>query len=469
MKSKNAIQFGIVSLASLLSLAAVFFTYSAAKENFQAESNLFKSNLTGIEEIAAPVSYETRIAKGDQLVLNEYYTLAASEYALAIQLLEENPEGHSKLGETYLKLDEDLKAQEQFKRARELDPQNSHYATNYAISLIHSRNYEAASNILNEHPESGEALFYSALLDGFNGAHEDAQKKLSKTNENENTVDSSTFQSVQNAYINYNSQQDGQEIYIEALLTNAFIDLEEFELAEDLARKTLEKEESYRDVWIMLGYALLKTKNFQESEDAFKAAKNLDSINPNTHYFLGSTHFEQNEFQDAVNSFELALLNGFEPQTEAYRLLAESYLELEQYEAALEAYEYLIKIDQTSIDLFVKPVWLSLDILKDLDRALSIAEESASLFPNESMSHNLLAWVHIQRDELPQAQNEIDKALTMDPKLPEAHFNKAMLEEKKGNTLDAHDSYKTAYELAGPDNSIKDLAAQKFNELSLSE
>ena len=219
----------------------------------------------------------------------------------------------------------------------------------------------------------------------------------------------------------------------------------------------------------MLGYALLKTKNFQESEDAFKAAKNLDSINPNTHYFLGSTHFEQNEFQDAVNSFELALLNGFEPQTEAYRLLAESYLELEQYEAALEAYEYLIKIDQTSIDLFVKPVWLSLDILKDLDRALRIAEESASLFPNESMSHNLLAWVHIQRDELPQAQHEIDKALTMDPKLPEAHFNKAMLEEKKGNTLDAHDSYKTAYELAGPDNSIKDLAAQKFNELSLSE
>ncbi len=267
------------------------------------------------------------------------------------------------------------------------------------------------------------------------------------------------------AYASFDSQQGGQGIYLKALLSKAFIDAEEFELAENLAMQILNEKTDYRDVWVLLGYAQLKKESYQEAEDAFKQAEKLDSVKPETHYFLGTAHYFQEEYEESIKGFELALLNGFEPESEAYRKMAESQLFLEQYEEALAAYEYLIKVDQSSIELFIRPVWIAIEKLNDLNRALTLAQESVTLFPGDAMSHNLLAWVYIEQNELEKAETEIDTAFDIDPNLAEAHYNAGLLREKQSNLEGAKWEFKKAYDLSESGDEISGLAAEKYNKL----
>ena len=66
-----------------------------------------------------------------------------------------------------------------------------------------------------------------------------------------------------------------------------------------------------------------------------------------------------------------------------YRKLAESQLFIEDYEEAIATYEYLVKVDPYDIELFIRPLWIAVEVLEDLDRALSLAEAALENFPEE--------------------------------------------------------------------------------------
>lgn len=250
------------------------------------------------------------------------------------------------------------------------------------------------------------------------------------------------------------------------MLTQAFIDVKEYQLAAGLALDILGSKSDYRDVWIMLGYAQLKTQAYTDAEESFKQAKKLDAIKPETHYFLGTALYFEEKYEEAVNEFELAVLYGFKPENEAYRKIAESQLFLEKYEESLEAYEHLVKIDGGgSVDIFVRPVWIALTYIKDMERALSLAELAVQTFPNEAMSHNLMAWVYMEKNELDKADAEIKNAFSIDPNFAEAHYNAGRLREKQGNADGAIWEYKKAYELSKAGDSISALASERYNAL----
>lgn len=460
---KNFLQFAIVCFTMILSFGAVFLMVNAGDDLGQA--NILDMNGT-VEEITTPVGYTTRIEKGDQLMNLGQYTLAASEYSLAAQLQEENPQAYERLGQAYTQMQEWEKAEASFEQAVLRAPGNGDYATQYALSLTRTYQFEEARDVLNEVGEGHqEALFYSALLDGFFGEYELAQKKLEKAAEKTGPVQPEDLSNVQFAYDRFNAQQNGQDIFLKALLSEAFIDLELYQLSEELSLQVLNESNDYRDVWVLLGYAQLKTQQYQGAEDAFKQAKRLDSIKPEVHYFLGNAHYFQEEYEQAASAYELALLYGFEPETEVYAKIAESYLFLEEYEASLAAYEHLIKITDGNIDGFIRPVWIALTQLRDLDRALSLSNEAVEAFPKDAMSHNLLAWTHIERGEWEEATNSIEEALRLDPNLAEAHYNKGLIEEHKEANEAALEAYQKALELAEKENPIHEMAQSKIDYL----
>lgn len=461
---KHAIQFGVIAASASIVISLALLIFQVAGQFSMASLFQEAAEQTGSQD--PPLSYETRISKGDQLFEAGYYELAANEYATALSI-QQNAEAYSKLGKTYLELSEVAEALEAYRRAMELNPSDE-TRSDTAHALIQNKQWEEARALLKEVSENSQTgIFYSAILNAYFGDHDKAQEQFTLAAELSGTVVPAWIQNFQNTYIAFEAQQNGQDIYLKALLIKALVDVNELVLAEELSLQTLYEKADYRDIWILLGYAQLKQKKYAEAEDSFMQAKKLDGTKPETHYFLGLAEYEQNSHEAAVDSFELALLYGFEPESEVYKKMALSQTSLGHYEDALEAYEYLVKIDTTDIYIFIEPIGIAMNILGDLDRALSLAQEMSSLFPNEVETYNLLAQVYLKRGEWEQAISSIDTALDINGNNAEAYYTKGEIEWAQENREVAKEAFKKAYELSFPGESVNQKAAEAYNALIL--
>lgn len=459
-----AVQIGVISLSAILLLTVGVLTFSVANQFMNA--SLLNETLTQ-PDTELPLSYETRLAKGDQLFEAGYYDLAASEYSIAVTIEDSAEIAYTKLGKTYLKLGSYTEALASLKRAYELSPSDAS-RVNYADAMLRNKKFDEAQALLDEgNAEHQATVFYQSILQAYQGKFDDAQSKLEKAISLSGSVPTAYLQNFQSAFQSYDAQQGGQTIFLQALLTKALIDAEEYPLAEELALKVLNTKNDYRDVWVLLGYSQLQMKKYPEAEDAFKQAKKLDAVKPETHYFLGVAHYEQSEYAEAVDSFELALLYDFSPESEAYLKMAECQTKLGKFEDALASYEYLIKIDSSSLSIFEEPLRIATQELGDLDRALTLAQESTSYFPQEAQSHAYLADIYLQRGQLEEANSTIEIAFGINPNLAEAHFTAGKIRLAQANPEGAKWEFKKAYELSKPGDELSVEAAEQYNALIL--
>lgn len=459
-----ALQIGVITLSAVLLLTVGVLSVGVARQFMSA--NLLSETLAE-PDAELSLSYATRISKGDQLFEAGYFELAASEYSIAVTIEDSAESAYTKLGKSYLKLGSYTEALASLKRAYELSPTDA-TRTNYAIAMLRNKKFEEAQTLLSEgNPEHQATVFYQSLIQGYLGNYDEAQSKLEKATSLSGSVPTAYLQNFQSAFQSYNAQQGGQTIFLQALLTKALIDAEEYPLAEEMALKVLNTKNDYRDVWVLLGYSQLQMKKYTEAEDAFKQAKKLDAVKPETHYFLGVAHFEQAEYAEAVDSFELALLYDFAPESEAYLKMAQSQANLGKYEDSLASYEYLIKIDNSSLSLFEEPLRIATEQLNDLDRALTLAEESTSYFPQEAESHTYLADIYLKRGEIEKAASTIEIAFDIDPNLADAHFIAGQIRLAEENAEAAKWEFKKAYELSKPGDELSVKSAEQYNALIL--
>lgn len=458
------LQIGVIALSALLMVTVGILGIKVAQEFTNA--NLLDETLTETGS-TLPLSFENRMNKGDELFEAGYYELAIAEYAVAVSIQNNVETAYSKLGLAQLKLGDYEQALSSLKRAYELSPGDL-TRVNYAIGLIRNTKFTEAKTLLEEgNSQDQGSLFYRSLLEAHLGDFSTAEAHLNEASALSGSIPGVCLQSVQSAYQSYHAQQAGQLIYLQTMLSKAMIDCEEYPLAEAIALQVLNTKNDYRDTWIMLGYAQLKMEKFPEAESSFKQAKKLDGVKAETHYFLGIAHFEQEEYEEAILSFELALLYDFEPESEAYLKLAESQKALGNFEEALAAYEYLLKIDQSRLSLFEEPIHIAMNILGDYDRALTLAQESSSYFPQEALSHTYLAEVHLKRGELEQANTSIKLAFDIDSNLAESHYLAGQIRVAENNIEGAKWEFKKTYELSKPGEPLSVEAAEAYNALIL--
>jgi len=320
-----------------------------------------------------------------------------------------------------------------------------------------------------DNPNSQHAIFSNALLFAYQDNDEEAKNNFKKALETDGIIDPQKIQNFLDAYTTFESAKQGQRIYLDALLTKACIDAEKYEFAKKIATKVLNQKSDYRDVWILLGYANLKTESYAEAEDAFLKAKSIDSVKPEIHYFLGLARYMQENWQGAIEEFELGILYGFEPKQEAYKKIAESQTNLGAYEEALKAYEYLVSIDKSSVLLFEAPIKIAIYSVKDFDRALTLANTATTSFPNEPLGFTLTAEVYLAKNELESAENNANIAIDLNPLFAKAYYIKGVIKEAKGELDEAKKAYKSAYELSPQGDEISIKSAEKYNAIILTK
>ena len=403
-------------------------------------------------------SYSERIQRGDAYLSQGFAELARDEYLKAIKKNKSNMNAFIKLADTQSLLKNYKGAMENLKKAESI--QNSlELQKKIAKNFIHLFDFSSAERILQlqEGKDSEiDYLFHAIQLIKIDNFDENTQFSYQ-----ENFKKS---QRIKKAFDEYALYEGGKNIFLKALLAQALIDNTDYELALELLKNILKERSDYRDAWIMQGYAYLQLEDFKNSKNALEKAYDLDTTKPETQYFLGVSFEEVHDKEKALEMYNLAYKNGYEPKVHVVQKIADLSLEFGYYKEAYKLYEEKLKLSNTDVDAYIQPIWIALSKLSRIDKAENLAEWSRKVFPSEAQSYNLSAWVEIERGDFERAQSFLNQSFSFNQNFAAAHYNQGRLHEAQGERQRAIKSYEFAYQ-NDKGGEIGDIAAQNYNRL----
>lgn len=444
------------------------------KPNEQIDPILTNSNTnqppTQTTEVTDNEKYNQHLQKGDSFKEEGIFELAIKEYQNAQIAFPKSITPLIRIGKIHMKNNDYETAYKNFALAHQKKSDNVEAQINMGKALIAQRNITQATEVFNSiSPSTQETLFYQALLQILNNDHQTAKTFLEEViTLNTNGIITQKAKNFINAYQEFEAFQGSNDAHLKTLLGRAYTQSHEYHLAIPLMFKVIKEKNNYRDAWIILGYSYLKINKPLESIDALTEAYNLDPQKPESTFFLGLAYFKNNDLEKAIEYMELAKKNQFQPQIQVEQKLAEFYSLQEDFQKSAASLEKVLTLNTSDIGIFTKLVWIHLSKLNQPEKALKVALQSLEAHPQKAMSHNLIGWAYTENNQFKQAQEHLQRALEIDPKLDAAHLNFGILHEKNNDTHNARISYKKAFNL-GNGNSISQIAAEKYKQLAVSE
>lgn len=462
---KAIIALGIFSVGTLA--AANLYLY---KDNVLAMVPTLTNFFTNTEiattdptKIPTNYTFDERMLRAQKLEENGYTTLAIQEYLVAAEIDPANSTPYRKIGELTLKSSNYTEAETRFQKALEIQPDDQAAQLGLARAEIGQNQFADAQTLLQKlTSDDSTTHYYQGLIAAYFDDRKTSKEALEKTLQDPETGPKA--QKILDAFTAFEQQQEGQLAYLQTLLGRAYNQNEEYQLAIGILTAALKEKPTYRDAWILLGYAQLETNKSFDAIDALKQAEKLDPTKAETSYLLGLAYSKIEKFTEARDALTKAVDNGYTPVVDAYQKLAEVSLQAKDYKSAIDYYTKVIGENGDTIQNYIRPVWISIEYIKDPVTALKYAQEAAEAFPNEAMSWNLLGWAQTAGGTYDEAEVNLKKAIQMNSKLAAAYLNLGWLYEKTNKIEDAKTNYQKAYTLS-PNDGIGTLAAQRYNNL----
>jgi tetratricopeptide (TPR) repeat protein len=415
-------------------------------------------------------NYIERIEKGDLLFEEGYYPLAAIEYRFATELAPELDEPFFKLGLTHYENEKYEEAISAFDQSILNNATNIEAQIALGKTFIAAEQFEKARGHFEKLDSADQATFYyRGILNAYFEKYDTAKEQFNQTiSAGNSAVLTQNAQNFLNSIEEASLAEDSDPHYLRTLIGRSFAETNEPRLAIGVLYDILKEQPDYRDAWIIMGYAYLTIEQYIDSRDALLNALELDPTKGETRYFLGISYFGLDEYDSAITQFELALESGFEPKVQVYQKLGDAAILVGDYPKASTAYEAVLTLNSSDIELFIRPIWLNIDHLNNIERATELAEWAIVEHTESAMAYNLLGWAQTAQNDYESAEQNLNYSLILDSNLPAAHLNFGWWYEKQGNLEEAKESYKRAYTLE-PDGSIGSLAAERYNTLIESE
>ncbi len=164
------------------------------------------------------------------------------------------------------------------------------------------------------------------------------------------------------------------------------------------------------------------------------------------YFTLGNIYFQQQKFREAIDYFQQVL--GRKPDdTFAAINVTLAYEGMGAYD---DAERFLLGYMAKGVvdSQFYFMLGNMNFIQKKYDKAIPYFEKCISLNAESAGSHNVLAAIAIVRDDLGGAGRHLEEALRLNPKLANAHYNRAQLFEKRGLPREAEAEYLTELEIS---------------------
>lgn len=473
-------------LAVILAFAIAFgdrlAEFDFPSNGLEGVFSLFKGSDRKLPKIPKPLSadpevanenlsYSERLEKADYYYKKGFSNYAINEYVKASQLQPDQLLPYQRLMQIHFEIFNYDKSRLNAEYILKINPDNDEAQYYLVLNNIRQSRFDEAiagiENLKQSESIDTRLIYLTALLQIAQGDYEPPESLLRdlvalndfthpEINENANKILS--------AFDEFNFAEAAEKDYLSILLIRSLNEVSEYELAIYKLKEVLKNRSDLRDAWILLGFAYLNLEKYTFAITAFERAYELDPEWPATQYFLGITYSEISKKEDAIIYLNYALSNGFEPSVVVHQKLADLYMDTENYQKAVNAYEQVLEFNSKDINGFVRPIWIYLDFLNNPQKALALAELAMVNFPDQAMSLNLLGWAQGGNANYIEAEKNLKLSIEKDPNLAAAHYNLAQLYEEQERFDEAMDYYKSAYQIDQV-GSIGNLAAKRFNAL----
>jgi tetratricopeptide (TPR) repeat protein len=397
-----------------------------------------------------PQNAQAYLLLGQSLAQAKDWQQAIKFYRQAIKLQPNNNKVHHDLGDAFSNLKQWVGAIDAYRRAIELEPNFSWSHNNLGYALLQLQRWQEAVQSFRSaisinpqfawsHYNLGEA--YSGLhnwqeaIDAYNSALKlktglpDIEKKIALAKQHYSSSNIDRF-SNPNIYFKTLDSQTNPEL--DRGLTNTLIRenrLEEAIFAADLEIKTEPQNERG---YLKLGKLLRDSHRHQQAIDCYLRAIHNRVKSEAIYVAWGETLKEIGRLDEAVKIWQEAV--EIDPESiAARRYLASGLTQQGQRNKACLVY---LELGET------------LSKQERLDEALEILQQSLTIDPNFSLTHNCLGNIYFWQGKLDEAIVVYRQAIQLDPNLAWAYKGLGDAFSKQGKVIEATEVYRQAIKLA---------------------
>ncbi len=287
--------------------------------------------------------------------------------------------------------------------------------------IIHLRSGELqqAQDLLTAAVDSPQRQYGLGLLNLIQGKHDDAQVNFKAVLNGWEPVLRTYARTILDAYDEYGLFPESRDIHLQTLLGRALAQTQECELALPLLQQVIEKQDDYRDAWVVHGYCNLETERYQDALRSFERAYALDPEKPEIQYFLGRTYGALQDHKNAITFLQYALQNGFQPEREVRRVIANEALASNDAALALEQFRALSEEKDADLATVRTYVTLALQAGQQAE-AEAAAQKATETWPQDAKAFDLLGLAAQEAGHKDVARTALEKALQLDPSLQSA-------------------------------------------------
>lgn len=365
------------------------------------------------ENADAPTQALLSLRQGDLFALQGEWSSAESAYASSVE------EGGGvpalrKLAQAQLQRRNLRGVRQTIDRLRQANVRGEDLMLLEGIVLLRTGELQKLAERLAVTTDSPHAHYLRSLLAIVENDHEKAKAELAALEAGWEPLLRSYAKTLQAAYEEYALFPESPAIHLSTLLARALAQVQECEIALPLLAGVTQKQDDYRDAWIVQGYCELTTERPEQALVSLEQAYALDPEKPEIQYFLARAYSLLGNHRSAMTFFQYSLKNGFAPEQEVRRRIAREAEALGEPALALEQYGALLRLSDARRDDLEDAVQLAIREGKK-EEGYILATQGAERWPGNARILYLLGWTAAETGRKDEALRALEQALAIAP------------------------------------------------------
>jgi len=211
--------------------------------------------------------------------------------------------------------------------------------------------------------------------------------------------------------------------------------------AQERVTRQITRYPNTANLYNLLGRVLMESRNWPESEAAFKKAVALDKELLSAYVNIGELYARQGKIQQSVAELE-GVLKKSPRQPSVLMRLGMLHEQQKDFSRAMTRYEEALQVNASFAPAANNLAWILLEQGGDKERALSYAETAWKASPQDPHIADTLGWVYFRKEMYAKAAGLLKEAVNKLPEDPAVLYHYGMAQYWNNEDAEAKKSLK---------------------------